>query len=71
MSVSLIKAPVTPETLPDLDPALGAALGDEILLSAARSTKIARVNGGNQRTLTRELQRSHSARAWTARGSVD
>jgi hypothetical protein len=48
--------------LPQLDPALGDKLGDEILLGAARTARVARV-------------KSHGtpaeSRAWTMGGNVD
>lgn len=52
--------------LPDLDPEVGQQLGDDILLGAARTEKVAKVKSGSG---TRTL--GSSARAWTLGGNVD
>lgn len=53
---------VTPEALPDLDDAIGHAIGDEILLASAASTKVAKVKAGQARA---------ESRAWSFGGNVD
>ena len=51
----------------DLDTAVdGAALGDDILLSAAGAEKTKKVKGGSRSSF-----QSHTARAWTRGGNVD
>lgn len=53
--------------LPELDPQIGAEVGDDILLGAARAEKTQKVPGDRGRS---SLQ-SHTARAWTMGGQVD
>jgi hypothetical protein len=61
-TVSLVKAPA----LPQLDPALGDTLGDELLLGAASQEKATKVTGARSGAF-----QSHTARAWTKGGQVD
>jgi hypothetical protein len=61
-TVSLVKAPA----LPQLDPAVGAQLGDDVLLSAASQEKATKVTGARSGAF-----QSHTARAWTRGGQVD
>ena len=57
-----------PEVLPTtLDPKVGEALGDEILLASVRAEKVEKVPATGRGS---SLQ-SHSARAWTMGGQVD
>lgn len=53
----------TTPVLPDLDPALGQQLGDEILLGAAKVEKVAKVKSTNGSP--------NAVRAWTLGGNVD
>lgn len=69
-TVSLLKAPAPERIVPDVDPALGDTLGDEILIGLVRSTKVQRVKSGGARMVGSAL-RSHQARAWSAGGNVD
>lgn len=64
---TITPAPITAPVLPDVDPALGNQLGDEILLSTARSEKVAKVRGASRNG---RLQ-SAASRAWTMGGQVD
>jgi hypothetical protein len=57
---------VEPLALPDLDPAVADALGDDILLSSAASERTRKVAGRNG-----DRFQSHTARAWTKGGQVD
>lgn len=56
--------------LPALDPEVGAALGDEILLGTARADKVAKVAGESRGGRGNTVQ-SHTARAWSTGGQVD
>ncbi len=55
--------------LPELAAETGAALADELLLTTAATTKVAKVRSG--RSLGWGARQSHSARAWTTTGDVD
>lgn len=60
-TLTLTKAPVAPVLdRPDAD-----QIGDEILLNAVATTKVARVRGGDSR------RTETSVRAWSKRGNVD
>ena len=53
--------------LPDLDPAVGNEIGDEILLDAAAASKVAKVKSGGTSTRFTGSQ----SRAWSLGGNVD
>ncbi len=53
-------------TLPDLDPAVGVQIGDEILLDVAKTEKVSLVKGSKS-----SPTQSHQSRAWTRGGNVD
>ena len=61
MHTQIADAPTEARPLPDLDPNVGAALGDDIVLGLARDTKVARVKAGTSR----------QNRAWSMGGGVD
>lgn len=52
--------------LPDLDPEVGAQLGDDILLGAAKTEKVTKVKAGGTSTGL-----GTSSRAWSLGGNVD
>jgi hypothetical protein len=69
MSTALLTAPSIAPVLPELDPAIGHEIGDDILLSVARTTKVAKVKAGlapRQAPAT-----SPVSRAWSRGGRVD
>ena len=62
LTTTLTIPSIDTEILPDLDPAVGHQLGDEIVLSAVRLTKVAKVHAGQARS---------ESRAWSFGGNVD
>lgn len=57
--------------LPDLDPALGEQLGDDILTDSAKQERSEKVGTSATGILGGSRQRAPEARAWTAGGNVD
>jgi hypothetical protein len=69
MSTALLTAPSIAPVLPELDPAIGHEIGDEILLSVARTTKVAKVKTGTPPR--QDPATAPVSRAWSRGGRVD
>jgi hypothetical protein len=79
MSLALAEAPVLAAVeapvLPDFDRPDADELADEILLSSAATTKVAKVTAGTSRSRfsgqVANIARTGQTRAWTRGGRVD